>query len=568
MQMPKFFYNLKENSPFRISLVAATILILELTFIRQLPAENHSLSYFSNLILMSSFFGLGLGCILSKKPQYTFLLPFGVVGVYVFLLLTRGMVVYEEASVVHFWLQPPAGAEGKIRLPILISVVWAFIVALLPFITLGQALAQEMDKHPRLVAYSWDIAGSLGGTIIFALSSYFLLPPWIWPAILMIVYGFIFVSQKNKTVLLIYILSGILFLDFSNTAYNARWSPYYLVQHFKNPLGISVWVNSSFHQEALNFTSTDPEYKDKAEFMLGKFSSPYVVYREHNEGRNPESVLVLGAGTGNDVNVALANGVKKVTAIEIDPVILDLGRKENPHRPYSDERVTLVLDDARHFLEATKEKFDLIVFGTLDSQTLLSGVANLRLENYVYTVESLTKARDLLKEGGMVALYYSVFKPWLYGRIYTTIRAAFGDQSKILFSEDPFLFNTLIIAAKDIPTLKDSNENVTRFGNDIPSVDNWPFLYIERPTIAPIYQKLFIFLVLLILLSFFILKRTHASSSLHLNFLFMGVGFTLMESAAIVRLALLFGSTWVVNVIVFSAVLIMIFLANLLVLKD
>ena len=223
---------------------------------------------------------------------------------------------------------------------------------------------------------------------------------------------------------------------------------------------------------------------------------------------------------------------------------------------------------ARHFLEATKEKFDLIVFGTLDSQTLLSGVANLRLENYVYTVESLTKARDLLKEGGMVALYYSVFKPWLYGRIYTTIRAAFGDQSKILFSEDPFLFNTLIIAAKDIPTLKDSNENVTRFGNDIPSVDNWPFLYIERPTIAPIYQKLFIFLVLLILLSFFILKRTHASSSLHLNFLFMGVGFTLMESAAIVRLALLFGSTWVVNVIVFSAVLIMIFLANLLVLKD
>jgi hypothetical protein len=32
--------------------------------------------------------------------------------------------------------------------------------------------------------------------------------------------------------------------------------------------------------------------------------------------------------------------------------------------------------------------FDLVVVGTLDSQTLLSGHANLRLANYVYTVES------------------------------------------------------------------------------------------------------------------------------------------------------------------------------------
>jgi hypothetical protein len=52
---------------------------------------------------------------------------------------------------------------------------------------------------------------------------------------------------------------------------------------------------------------------------------------------------------------------------------------------------------------------------------------------------------------------------------------------------------------------------------------------------------------------------------LHANFLFLGLGFTLMESSAIVRLALLFGSTWVVNAVVFSAVLLTIFLANLLV---
>jgi hypothetical protein len=47
-----------------------------------------------------------------------------------------------------------------------------------------------------------------------------------------------------------------------------------------------------------------------------------------------------------------------------------------------------------------------------------------------------------------------------------------------------------------------------------------------------------------------------------LDFLFLGMGFTLMESAAVVRLALLFGSTWVVNAVVFSAVLATVFLGN------
>ena len=94
------------HKPSKIALVSAAILILELTFIRQLPAENHALSYFSNLILMASFFGLGLGCILAKKRDFSLFLPFGLVGVVVFLLLTRGLYIYEHASPIHFWLQP------------------------------------------------------------------------------------------------------------------------------------------------------------------------------------------------------------------------------------------------------------------------------------------------------------------------------------------------------------------------------------------------------------------------------------------------------------------------------
>ena len=55
---------------------------------------------------------------------------------------------------------------------------------------------------------------------------------------------------------------------------------------------------------------------------------------------------------------------------------------------------------------------------------------------------------------------------------------------------------------------------------------------------------------------------------LRLNFLFLGLGFALVQSASIVRLMLLFGSTWVVNAVVFSGVLLMIFIANLMTLRQ
>ena len=61
--------------------------------------------------------------------------------------------------------------------------------------------------------------------------------------------------------------------------------------------------------------------------------------------------------------------------------------------------------------------------------------------------------------------------------------------------------------------------------------------------------------------------RASSDGKANASFFFLGMGFTLMESAAIVRLALLFGSTWVVNAVVFSAVLVMIFAGNWAVLR-
>lgn len=550
--------------PAAIALISAIVLILELALIRQIPAEVRVISYFSNLLLMASFFGLGLGCILQEKRSLQFLLPVGIVVLFGGIAVGRGIVVYPESQDVHFWLQYVEIQGSALQLPLLPAAVAAFIATALPFIALGQALARAMERHPRLQAYGWDIAGSLAGTLLFALSSLLYLPPWIWPPILMALWAWVFLTSAWKR--LLFIGAGLLFLFFVNSPLAWRWSPYYFIQYEPIDSGTRVWVNSSFHQYALNFASTPPRSRQEFQGMVEKWGRPYKLYYKLN-GKVPQKVLLLGAGTGNDVAVARFHRIQEIVAVEIDPVILSLGHTQNPTKPYDSPEVRVYVDDARHFLRTTKERFDVILFGTLDSQALLSGQANLRLENYVYTRESLADARELLTDGGVLGVYYSVFKPWLYGRIYSTVRAAFGDHSTLLFERSQFLFNTIILGVKGVDSFRADAEIVERYGNSLPSTDDWPFIYLERPTVAPIYLKLMAVIAVLIGGVFVLLRRIHPVRGQHVNFLLLGIGFTLMESSAIVRLALLFGSTWTINPIIFSTVLLTIFLANWGVLK-
>lgn len=550
----------------RIGAIAATVLILELAFIRQIPAEVRAISYFTNLILMAAFFGLGLGCILQKSRDLSWTLPAGVLLVFSFVLVFRGIVVYAGAETVHYWLLYAPEPGPALQSPLLLAAILAFLASAFPFIGLGQALARAMDLHPRLVAYGWDIAGSLVGTVVFASTAFLGVPPWVWPPVLLVLWAVWFAPSIPSKIFVA--LSGLPFLAFAQSPLPSAWSPYYFVQHRVEPGGIRVFVNSSPHQFGIDFTSPEQEQRALKEEMSAKWGGPYDFYREAHGGRSPAKVLVLGAGTGNDVHVALSNGAEEVVAVEIDPVILEIGRTKNRTNPYGDPRVRAIVDDARHFLRTSDERFDLIVFGTLDSQALLSGHANLRLENYVYTAESLAEAKELLNPDGMVVVYYSVLRPWLWGRIYATVREAFGDRMRMFFSDSQFLFNTMIVGSKGSAGPRAPPEQVAEYADARPSTDDWPFVYLERRTLSGLYLGILGTIGALIACVFVLLRRIHPVTGLHANFLFLGIGFTLMEASAIVRMALLFGSTWLVSTIVFAAVLATIFLANWSVLRE
>jgi hypothetical protein len=557
----------RHSPPWRIGVIAAVVLILELTFLRQVPAEVRAIAYFTNLLLMASFFGLGLGCILARARSLEPLLPIGVALVAGYVAVARGIVIYAGSDAVHYWLGGHGPLPGAAtRVPLLPAAVLAFLVTALPFVALGQALARAMAEERRLAAYSWDIAGSLAGTVLFSATAYLSLPPWVWPPAVMTVWAVVFTRGRLRR--LGVILSGVVFLLFSQSPQAWRWSPYYFVQYRQEEGGLRVWVNSSFHQFAVDFAATGARIAPIQRRILAKFAAPYDLYRAHHGGRSPGRVLILGAGTGNDVHVALANGAGDVLAVEIDPVILELGRRANPARPYDDRRVRTSVDDARHFLRSSAESFDLVVLGTLDSQTLLSGQSNLRLDNYVYTREAFEDVKRRLVPGGMMAAYYSVLKPWLYGRIYATVHAAFGDSMTMLRFESAALFDTAIVAAAAPTSLRADPAVAARYRDDVASTDDWPYIYLERPTVAPLYLEILAVILGLAAAVLWRLRRAHpGSAARHASFLFLGMGFTLLESAAIVRLGLVFGCTWIVNAVVFASVLLTIFVANAMVLR-
>ena len=113
-------------------------------------------------------------------------------------------------------------------------------------------------------------------------------------------------------------------------------------------------------------------------------------------GKTYQNVLVVGAGSGTDVAIALAHGAGHVDAVEIDPAILQIGVENHPDHPYQDPRVTQINNDGRAYLRTTDKKYDLVIFALPDSLTLVSSTANVRLESFLFTQQAFESVRDHL----------------------------------------------------------------------------------------------------------------------------------------------------------------------------
>jgi SAM-dependent methyltransferase len=276
---------------------------------------------------------------------------------------------------------------------------------------------------------------------------------------------------------------------------------------------------------------------------------------------------------GNDVAAALRNGAGRVVAVEIDPLILQLGRELHFEHPYQDPRTHVVLDDARSYIQNSHDQFDLIVFSLLDSHTTTSHFTNIRIDNYVYTREAMQRAKRLLKPDGLFIVKFQVDNPWIAGRLFNLMQDAFG--------QDPIQFQSV---GGDYDTsgrffVGGSREHLAQAASDpalaaylathskMPmqearlTTDDWPYFYQHEPGL-PI-SVILVSVAVLIICGWFLRQTSGEHRGGELHFLFLGAGFMLLEAQIVSKMALLFGTTWVVNAIVVSGLLCLIVAANL-----
>jgi len=119
------------------------------------------------------------------------------------------------------------------------------------------------------------------------------------------------------------------------------------------------------------------------------------------------AVLILGAGTGNDVLMGLYHGARRIDAVELNPqmtaLVADTWADFAGHI-YADPRVTVHTGEARGFVARHSGNYDLIQIGLLDSFGASGAGVQALNESYLYTVEALREYLDDLAPGGILAI--------------------------------------------------------------------------------------------------------------------------------------------------------------------
>ncbi len=536
----------------RLIVASALMLFVQLALIRWSGANLVHLSYFSNLILLASFLGIGLGFLRARKPRdlgrYA---PVAVLVLIAFIFFFPARIEGSSSELIFFTEVKPTGLPTWVTLPLVFLVV-AFAMTLL-----GEITGRAFLEFTALDAYRWDIVGSLSGTLLFTLVAFLRSPSWIWPTVMLVALVLLY-GKALPIVSWLAAIGIIVLLVIESLTPGVSWSPYYKVttQDYTNtaPPYTAIQVNGIPHQNVL-----DAEKRLEIEPLYGR---PY----ERAVDNPLRNVLVIGAGTGTDVALALSRGAQNVDAVEIDPRIQQIGIEKNPNQPYADPRVTTYIDDGRAFLSRTDKEYDLILFALPDSLTLVSGASQLRLESYLFTRESIQEAYDHLSPEGVFAMYNYYREDWLINRLAGTVEDVFGHAPCIdRFTAMQSLAVVAIGKSADNAVCDGTWERaaIAAAGQEIPapSADDRPFLYLKDASIPQLYLILIGLILAVSLIAIRVVGGPLRQMRGYADLFLMGMAFLLLETRSITTFALLFGTTWLVNALVFAGVLLAVLLA-------
>jgi Spermine/spermidine synthase domain len=532
------------SGPAKLAFASFLMLFVELALIRWTAANNVYVTNATNFVLLASFLGIGVGFLNARSSR-----DFVRWAPLLLLLLVAFVLAFPVILASLSGPHPYQGLLGKPALPRPVSLAVVFVLSTLVMAGFGQAVARLFVTFRPLRAYRLHIAGSIAGIVVFSLLSFLDAPPVFWGVVaaagLIVLLG----GRSAKWWQLAAAAVVVVLLGIESAAPHQVWSPYYKLSAVVAGKDSALYVtaNNIPYQAARSL----PVLRNEKKFYF----YPY----QHVAKSSLKNVLIVGAGTGNDVAVALSQGAQHVDAVEIDPVLLGIGKAKHPSHPYDSPRVTVHTDDGRAFVQDTKKKYNLILFALPDSLTAVAGQSSIRLESYLLTEQSVQAAAKRLAPGGTMAMY-NYYAPFLLNRYASTMQAVFHQSP--CAQVGPPLGGRRLAVLTDRPDGPVANCTSVWHGSQVaPATDDHPFPYLHGNTIPSSY----LWMLGLILAASLLFVRVGGGSLRrmggYLDLFFMGAAFMLLETKNIVQFALLFGTTWFVNALVTGAILVAVYLA-------
>lgn len=327
------------------------------------------------------------------------------------------------------------------------------LLIFIPFFFGGTVIGFMLSYYKKEVAelYGSNLIGSgLGG--IVALGLMFLVPAYKLPVVIapivFIAMILFFISSGNRSkpavVLIILGFAGSAFSLFFDPP--RQIDPYKSLAHFQQlerqgdanqidqrfgPRGqIDLYSSPTFHYTlfASPLATTLPprqlallidgeirgslfsiDHQDDAAIM--DFTPQSLPYRLlPDEPR----VLLLGETGGANIWLAKRMGAGSVTVVQNNPQLQQLYtdlEQEKGGSVFFDDRVELVTDDLRLFLDRTDEQFDLIHLVAGETTATGSGGLQGLNEDYLLTTEAIARARELLTDTGMISITRGIQSP-------------------------------------------------------------------------------------------------------------------------------------------------------------
>ena len=575
----------------RLFVLSLLGLFFEMLMIRWLSSEIRIFAYYKNFVLIACFLGFGLGAALCKRRVHPVAMAVPIVF---FAVLVAAPIPGMHDAVVdlttlvgmtsqaQIWdiITPDRLAYSALAIAIL-AVAPLFACVVFAFVPFGQIVGSMLEMAPRGPrGYTVNVIGGLLGIILYTLTCFFSQPPAIWFLIAAVLFTLVFLKERKP--LLVFVGSCLLVAT-ALTLWVSRtslvfWSPYQKlaltpIRFNDETVAYFLNTNDSWYQQILNLS---PDFLARHKQLVGDENPDWNPYNiPYRFMPSPNSVLVLGAGMGNDVAAALRNTHAEVTAVEIDPLILKLGRNLHFEKPYQSDRVKIVNDDARSYIQNSHNRFDLILFSLLDSHTTASSFSNIRIDNFVYTQEALTRAREMLTPDGLMIIKFQVNSPWIGERLSGLVQLVFHASPIEVVSRSRYGTggNFYIIGSPQAMNRVSQDPGLAKFLHAVPkshvtlTTDDWPYFYQKDRGLPAAILGMSGFLILF---SWFLVRRLMGTArheikpAWSVHFFLLGAGFMLLEAQIISKMALLFGTTWVVNSIVVSGLLVLIVISNLI----